>query len=186
MQARHRVCFDRHMDPEAVRNAFDEQVRRHPAIVAPGEHVERDDRVVRFICEGDGWTGVTWCDLDEASADGVIASQIERFAELSRAWEWKHYSCDRPADLPDRLRAAGFTPEPREALLVGETDALPTAVRWPTASRNRPTMAFAICRPTPSQTANLSSSAWASSNSVQQPHLYTETTSPEAHRQTAR
>jgi hypothetical protein len=119
------------MDPGAVRDAFDAKVRRHPAIVAPGEHVERDDRVVRLICEGDEWTGVTWCDLDEASADGVIASQIERFAELSRAWEWKHYSYDRPADLADRLRAAGVTPEPREALLVGETADLPTAVPPP-------------------------------------------------------
>jgi ribosomal protein S18 acetylase RimI-like enzyme len=119
------------MDPGAVRDAFDEQVRRHPAIVAPGEHVERDDRVVRFIAERDGWTGVTWCDLDEASADGVIALQIERFAELSRVWEWKHYSYDRPADLPDRLRAAGFTPESPEALLVGETADLPTAVAPP-------------------------------------------------------
>jgi hypothetical protein len=266
------------MDPGAVRDAFDEQVRRYPAIVAPGEHVERDDRVVRFIAESDGWTGVTWCDLDEASADGVIASQIERFAELSRVWEWKHYSYDRPADLPDRLRAAGFTPESPEALLVGETADLPTAVRpppgvaivpvadeqgvasfiwvndevfggdnawvgkvlvadmarqprmtravlamagngpiaalrlefapetdfaslwsaahwlsgaaavcfarcWPTASRNRPTMAFATSRPTRSQTANLSSSAWASSNSAQQPRSSTEATAPEAHRE---
>ena len=119
------------MDPGAVRDVFDEQVRRHPAVLAACEHVERDDRVVRVICDSDGWTGVTWCDLDEASADGVIASQIERFAEFSRVWEWKHYSYDRPADLPDRLCAAGFTPEAPEALLVGETAELPSAVPPP-------------------------------------------------------
>jgi ribosomal protein S18 acetylase RimI-like enzyme len=122
------VCFDGRMDLRAVRNAFDEQVRRHPAVVASGEHIERDDHVVRFISESDGWTGVTWCDLDEVSADGVIASQIKRFAQLSRTWEWKHYSYDQPADLPDRLRTAGFTPEPPEALLVGETAELPLAL----------------------------------------------------------
>lgn len=105
--------------------AFDEQVRRHPEPVTPSEQVEREDRVVRFISEGDGWNGVTWCDLDEASADGVVASQIERFAELARPWEWKHCSWDQPADLPDRLLAAGFTPEPPEAMLVGETADLP-------------------------------------------------------------
>jgi GNAT superfamily N-acetyltransferase len=116
------------MDPGAVRDVFDEQVRRHPAVVAAGEHVERDDRVVRVICDSDGWTGVTWSDLDEVSADGVIASQIERFAEFSRVWEWKHYSYDRPADLPARLCAAGFAPEALEALLVGETAELPSAV----------------------------------------------------------
>lgn len=68
----------------------------------------------------DGWTGVTWCDLDKASADGVIAAQSSRFAALSRPWEWKHYSYDRPADLPGRLLAAGFTPQPTESLLVAE------------------------------------------------------------------
>jgi hypothetical protein len=35
-------------------------------------------------------------------------------------WEWRHYSYDRPADLPRRLLAAGFTPEPDEALMVAE------------------------------------------------------------------
>ena len=78
------MCFDRRMDPGAVRDAFDEQVRRHPAVVAAGEHVEREDRVVRVISDSDGWAGVTWSDLDKASADGVIASQIERFAEFAR------------------------------------------------------------------------------------------------------
>jgi GNAT superfamily N-acetyltransferase len=119
------------MDPTAVLAAFDEQVRRNPKPVTPHEHVERDDRVVRFISGGDGWAGVTWCDLDEASADAVIAAQIDRFGELSRPWEWKHYSHDQPADLADRLCTAGFTPEPAEALLVGEIAGLPLVVQPP-------------------------------------------------------
>ena len=121
------VWFALRMDREAVLTAFDEQVRQRPEPVAPREHVEREDRVVRFISEGDGFSGVTWCDLDEASADAVIASQIERFAELGRPWEWKHYSWDQPADLPSRLRAARFTPELPESLLVGEIADLPHA-----------------------------------------------------------
>ena len=72
--------------------------------------------------------GVTWCDLDPAGADAVIAAQIHRFAGLARPWEWKHYSYDRPPDLPDRLLAAGFTPEPAEALLVAEIADLPLEV----------------------------------------------------------
>ena len=56
---------------------------------------------------------MTWCELDDVSADAVIAAQISRFAELSRPWEWKHYSYDRPPDLPDRLLAAGFTRQTR-------------------------------------------------------------------------
>jgi GNAT superfamily N-acetyltransferase len=130
-QVLHRVCFDGRMDLRAVREAFDEQMRRSPKPVAPNERIERDDRVVRVISDGDGWSGVTWCDLDETSADGVIASQIDRFAELSRPWEWKHYSYDQPADLPERLCAIGFTPDPAEALLVGEAAGLPVAVPLP-------------------------------------------------------
>lgn len=112
------------MDQNAVLAAFDEQVRRRPEPIAD-EYVESEDRVVRLISESDGWSGVTWCDLDEASADWTIARQIDRFAELGQPWEWKHYSWDQPTDLPERLRAAGFTPEPPEALLVGETADLP-------------------------------------------------------------
>lgn len=55
----------------------------------------------------DGWTGVTWSELDEDTADRVIAEQISRFATQGRSLEWKHYSYDRPVDLPSRLRAAG-------------------------------------------------------------------------------
>jgi len=107
------------MDRQAVLAAFDEQMRRRPEPDAPDGHVEHDDSVVRSM-SGDGWTGVTWCDLDQASADAVIAAQISRFAELSCPWEWKHYSYDQPPDLADRLLAAGFTPQPAEALLVAE------------------------------------------------------------------
>jgi ribosomal protein S18 acetylase RimI-like enzyme len=105
------------MDRQAVLAAFDEQIRRHPEPDTPDGH---DDTMIRRVSVGDGWTGVTWCDLDHVSADAVIAAQISRFAELSRPWEWKHYSYDQPPDLPDRLLAAGFTPQPAEALLVAE------------------------------------------------------------------
>lgn len=102
------------MDRHAVLAAFDEQIRRNPL----DGHVERDSAVVRSVSAD--WSGVTWCDLDGADADAVIAAQVSRFAELSGQWEWKHYSYDRPADLSDRLLAAGFTPEPAETLLVAE------------------------------------------------------------------
>jgi GNAT superfamily N-acetyltransferase len=108
------------MDRQAVLAAFDEQMRRHPQPDAPDGHVEHDDGMVRCISGGEGWSGVTWSDLDQVSADAVIAAQISRFADLSRPWEWKHYSYDQPQDLPDRLLAAGFTREPAEALLVAE------------------------------------------------------------------
>ena len=49
-------------------------------------------------------------------------------AELAAArdvedWEWKHYSHDQPADLPQRLSRAGLVPGPAETLMVAEVDA---------------------------------------------------------------
>src|SRR4051794_18271285 len=121
------------MDPHAVLAAYDAQVRQHPDDDRSGScaasdaaepdwsyRVERDGAVVRVLESGDGWAGVTWSDLDEAGANATIAAQIERFAAVGRPWEWKYYSHDRPADLPERLRAAGFTPDEPEALLVAE------------------------------------------------------------------
>ncbi|MEV6862780.1 GNAT family N-acetyltransferase [Streptosporangium subroseum] len=119
------------MDRQAVLAAFDEQLRRRPEPDTPDGYVEHDGGVIRSMSAGDGWAGVTWCDLDPAGADAVIAAQIHRFAGLARPWEWKHYSYDRPPDLPDRLLAAGFTPQPAEALLVAEIADLPLEVPPP-------------------------------------------------------
>lgn len=108
------------MDPAAALAAFDAQIRRHPGPGGPDDVVERVDRVVRIMSADDGWAGVSWSDLDRATADAVIAAQVERFAQQSRPWEWKHYSYDQPSDLPERLVAAGLTPGPVEALMVAE------------------------------------------------------------------
>lgn len=96
---------------DEILSRFDRQVRRQPRW--PG--VEHADRVIRLF--SDGWTGVLWSDLDAACADAVIAREIERFAG-TREWEWKHYSYDKPPDLADRLRTAGFVPEDEETLLA--------------------------------------------------------------------
>ena len=106
------------MNERAVLAAFDEQVRRRPELDDPGARVERDGDVIRLL--SDWWTGVVWSRPDAASADRVIAKQIDRFAQAATPWEWKHYSHDTPADMPARLLAAGFTPELDEAVLVAE------------------------------------------------------------------
>ncbi len=116
------------MDTDAVLAAYDEQIRQRPQH-DPEALVERADGVVRSASTA--WTGVTWSDLDSESADAAIAAQISRFAPLSRDWEWKHYSYDKPADLPERLLAAGFTPDPVEALLVAEIAELDVDVPAP-------------------------------------------------------
>jgi ribosomal protein S18 acetylase RimI-like enzyme len=108
---------------------FDQQVRRRPE--ADGSSgVEHAAGVIRQVAPA-GWSGVVCSDLDEASADAVIAREIERFSRLRGRWEWKHYSYDQPPDLPARLRAAGLRPEPEEALLVAEIAALDLSVHAP-------------------------------------------------------
>ncbi|GIH18080.1 hypothetical protein Raf01_62520 [Rugosimonospora africana] len=104
--------------------AFDRQVRRDPQPDGPGDRIEREGGVVRVVSDGGGWSGVVWSDLDEGGAPAAIAAQIARFAPLRGPWEWKHYSYDRPADLPERLSAAGFVPEPVESLLIADVAAL--------------------------------------------------------------
>jgi ribosomal protein S18 acetylase RimI-like enzyme len=115
----------------ALLAAFDEQIRRHPQPAAPGGWIEHPAGVIRSIAGAGGWTGVSWCDVDAAGADAVIAAQIRRFAELSRPWEWKHYSYDEPRDLPERLLAAGFVRGPAETLLVTEIADLSQAAQPP-------------------------------------------------------
>jgi hypothetical protein len=56
--------------------------------------------------------------------DAVIAAQRAFFAERGQRVEWKTYSYDPPADLGDRLTAAGFEPEEVEALILGELSVL--------------------------------------------------------------
>ena len=109
------------MNPEAVLAAFNEQIRRNPR-PGPDAAVEVDTRVVRVVARGEGWSAVVWSDLTAAEHETaeVIAAQVARFEAGQQPWEWKLYSYDRPADLPDRLRQAGLVPGPLEALLVAE------------------------------------------------------------------
>jgi ribosomal protein S18 acetylase RimI-like enzyme len=103
------------VEPAAVLAAFDTQVRHRP------EDTDPEPQVAYAISSGDGWAGVTWSALDEGTADAVIATLIQRLAPLAQPWEWKHYSYDRPADLPARLLRAGFEAGPSETLMVAET-----------------------------------------------------------------
>jgi GNAT superfamily N-acetyltransferase len=109
-----------HVDLAAVRAAFDDQMRRDPA-PGPDARVAREDRVTRLLAVDGSWAAVQWSDLAEADADAVIAAETARDVPYL---EWKHYSGDRPADLPERLAAAGLTPEGAETVLVADLDEL--------------------------------------------------------------
>ena len=119
------------VDAQQVLAVFDREIRRQPQGGGDADGVEREPGIVRVVRAADGWNGISWCDLDGLDADAVIAAQIARFARAGLPWEWKHYSHDRPADLPARLLTAGFEPDPVEALLFAEIAGLPREVVLP-------------------------------------------------------
>lgn len=126
------------MDRPSLLAAVDAQLRRDPPPDGPDGRIGRDEHTTWSIGGADGWNGVLWSDLDERNADPVIAAQIERFGALGFSWEWKHYGHDRPADLPDRLLAAGFTRGEPETLLVAEIADLDLDVPPPAGVELRP------------------------------------------------
>jgi GNAT superfamily N-acetyltransferase len=101
--------------------AYDAQVRaRVPDPLPVGVSVDWDGPLLRFLgLPGRGF--VLYRDLgglDGADLDGLIARQIHAFAERSERFEWKLHGHDAPADLPQRLLAAGFVPEDTETIVI--------------------------------------------------------------------
>ncbi|MCZ4123845.1 GNAT family N-acetyltransferase [Streptomyces sp. H39-S7] len=103
----------------AYRDSYDGQLR---ARGVRREAAERSGPVVRQVLAGHGGL-ITYRDLgglEGAELDAFIAAQRDHFAALGESVEWKYHGHDLPADLPERLTAAGFTAEERETVLVGE------------------------------------------------------------------
>ncbi|MEU2284169.1 GNAT family N-acetyltransferase [Streptomyces sp. NPDC013178] len=109
------------MDHATVLALYDRDMREGARPDGPDARVERTGSVVRQVASAQGWNGIVWSSLDAGDADTEIAEQVAYFTGLGREFEWKLYGHDRPADLGKRLLAAGFTPEPEETLMIGET-----------------------------------------------------------------
>ncbi|MEU5401832.1 GNAT family N-acetyltransferase [Streptomyces sp. NPDC005963] len=107
---------------------FDRQLRVEARPDAPGAVVERVGAVVRQTGAAGDWNGVLWSDLAPGTADAAIADQVRHFAGLRRDFEWTLYGHDEPGDLGERLRTAGFVPEPSETVMVAVLDDLARAV----------------------------------------------------------
>ncbi|WP_189173560.1 GNAT family N-acetyltransferase [Streptomyces lasiicapitis] len=129
------------MDHSAVLAAYDRQMRRNldaDGPDGPGVLIERAGGVVRRMGAAHDWNCVLWSELDESTADEAIAAQVRHFTALGVEFEWKAYSHDLPADLPARLLAAGFTPEPAETLMVAAVAELPLDTAPPEGVRLLP------------------------------------------------
>jgi len=127
------------LDPAALREAYDAQLRAWvPDRLPPGVVVESDGPLVR-VTGLDKRGFVTYHSLgglDGPELDALIARQRDFFAARGEPVEWKLHGHDLPADLPSRLRAAGFEPEEQETVVVGpagplalSSPALPEGVR---------------------------------------------------------
>jgi len=115
--------------------AYDQQVRPTEATnLPPGVHAEVDGPITRLVGRHQGFiTGPRDLGLGGAALDALIARQRDFFAARGEGVEWKTHGHDLPADLPDRLAAAGFVPEPRETVLIGSADDLAATRQAPPA-----------------------------------------------------
>ena len=114
-------------DVSLLLDAYDEQLRAHMHEPHPdGVSFEHDGPLLRTLGFANrGW--IEYRDLggvDGHELDALIARQVQVFAERGEPFEWKLHGHDRPADLPDRLRAAGLVPEETETVMIGRVDAV--------------------------------------------------------------
>lgn len=116
-------------DTTALRDAYDSQLRQWiPPVPQPGYTYDRIGPLVRVSGGHQGFIdtardlGVTGAELD-----ALIAEQRDWFAARGESVEWKTRAHDLPADLPERLIAAGFVPEDRETVVIGEAERMTVA-----------------------------------------------------------
>jgi GNAT superfamily N-acetyltransferase len=108
------------VDTAALLAAYDAQMRLPTGAVPTGVTYERDGPVLRIVGGHVGRiraprdVGVTGAELDR-----LIARQRDYFQARGQGVEWKLRAHDQPADLPERLVAAGFAPEGPSAVLLG-------------------------------------------------------------------
>jgi GNAT superfamily N-acetyltransferase len=108
-------------------DVFDRQLRGTGAEPLPlGATAEIDGPLERIIGLGRrGFIGYRDLGgLEGAELDVLIARQVRIFAERGEAVEWKLYGHDQPADLAERLRAAGFLPEDAETVVIAAVTAI--------------------------------------------------------------
>ncbi|WP_033287556.1 GNAT family N-acetyltransferase [Amycolatopsis jejuensis] len=107
-------------DAERLLAAYDREVR-HAELTSPepGQHLTTDPPLTRATGGRRGFvSGPPDLGVTGPVLDALIARQTAFFAARGEEFEWKTRSHDRPADLPERLLAAGFTAEDPETVLV--------------------------------------------------------------------
>jgi GNAT superfamily N-acetyltransferase len=120
--------------------AYDTQLRgRVPERLPPGVGVERDGPLLRIVgMSGGGFVGYRDLGgLDGPGLDELIARQVRVFADRGEQFEWKLHGHDRPADLAQHLRAAGFVPDEQETVVIGAVADIAAEPRLPAGATLR-------------------------------------------------
>ena len=114
---------------EDILDAYDREER---IAVHAGDGVrEETPHVVRHVRPPGRESFLSYVCLSDADADRVIREEIAFFAGSGRSFRWKHFERDRPADLLDRLRKAGFKVGEPDSLVAVDLRLLPAALRDP-------------------------------------------------------
>ena len=109
------------MTPDDLLTRFHTQIRLADKDAAPGFVVEHDGPVHRTYPLDAGAPGaMVECPQGLGEDPGHwIARQVEFFRGRGQEVEWKTYGYDEPADLGERLVAAGFVAQDPEVVLLG-------------------------------------------------------------------
>jgi hypothetical protein len=100
--------------------AYDEQLRGGSE--AADVPTSTDGPLIRVEYPGRGFVSYRSLEgIDGAELDALIARQRDYFTAKGEPVEWKTRGHDKPADLTDRLLAAGFVPEERETVVIAES-----------------------------------------------------------------
>jgi len=108
------------MQRQEILALYDRELRVSAPLPGAEFRYERAGTIVRLVgpspAEHDNC--VVFSRLDAAGADAAIGGEINRFASLGHAFEWKLHGHDEPSDLADRLLRHGFAPDPPETIMV--------------------------------------------------------------------
>lgn len=106
------------VEADRVLTAFDDEMRRRPPVEL-GVSVEEERGVVRVVGEHNC---ILYANREGSDADEIVVEQTAHFRRIGAEVEWKVYGHDRPRDLGERLRRAGYLPDPPETLMVWDLE----------------------------------------------------------------